>query len=74
MPAEIRTGTSILTLVNVFQTTPEQQQQLIDVLMTATARAMQSDPACQAEMKKVLELARPDVHLYDVISTTHPPC
>ncbi|HKA51229.1 MAG TPA: antibiotic biosynthesis monooxygenase family protein [Candidatus Dormibacteraeota bacterium] len=108
MPTEIRTGTSLLTLVNVFHTTPERQQQLIDVLMTATARAMsrqpgfvsanvhasrdglrvvnyaqwesveafeamQADPACQAEMKKVLELTRPDVHFYDVISTTHPP-
>src|SRR5215471_8530606 len=91
---EIVPGAALLTLVNVFETTPDTQRKLIELLTaeteevmsrqlgfvsanlhasrdglrvvnyaqwesTAAFEAMQADPACQAEMKKVLELTRP---------------
>ena len=108
MPTEIKPGTSLLTLVNVFKTTPETQQQLLDVLTVATDEemaqqpgfvsanlhasrdglrvvnyaqwesieafeAMRANPACQVHMRKAEQIAGADVHLYDVVSTTHAP-
>jgi quinol monooxygenase YgiN len=108
MPTEITPGTALLTLVNVFETTPETQQQLLDVLTAATDaemskqpgfvsanlhasrdglrvvnyaqwesteafEMMRANPACRAHMVKAEEIAKPDVHLYDVISSTHAP-
>src|SRR5262244_670184 len=105
---EIRPGTALLTLVNVFETTPDTQQKLIELLTTQTDEvmsrqpgfvsanlhasrdglrvvnyaqwesteafeAMRRNPVCQASMGKVEKLARPDVHLYDVVSTAYPP-
>jgi len=104
----IRPGTSLLTLVNVFQTTPENQQKLLDVLTIATEEAMsrqpgfvsanlhrsrdglrvvnyaqwesaeafeamRNNPICRVHMEQAERLARPDVHLYDVVSTSYPP-
>ena len=105
---EIRPGTALLTLVNVFETTPETQQKLIELLTKETDQVMsrqpgfvsanlhssrdglrivnyaqwesteafqaaRRNPVCQASMARVAKLAKPDVHLYDVVSTAYPP-
>ncbi len=41
---EIKPGTSLLTLVNVFETTPETQQRVIELLTIATDEAMSRQP------------------------------
>jgi len=104
----IRPGTALLTLVNVFETTPESQQKLIELLTTETEEvmsrqpgfvssnlhasrdglrvvnyaqwesteafeAMRRNPVCQASMGRVERVAKPDVHMYDVVSTAYPP-
>lgn len=108
MPTEITPGTSLLTLVNVFETSPETQQKLLEILTVATDeemskqpgfvsanlhasrdglrvvnyaqwesteafKAMLANPACRGHMDEAEKLAKPDVHLYDVVSTTHAP-
>ena len=44
MPTEIKTGTSLLTMVNVFETTPETQKQLVDALHGATEAVICKQP------------------------------
>ena len=41
---EIRPGTALLTLVNVFETTPDTQQKLIELLTTETEEVMSRQP------------------------------
>jgi heme-degrading monooxygenase HmoA len=41
---EIRTGRSLVTLINVFTVEPAQQQRLIDVLVEATEAVMNTMP------------------------------
>ena len=106
MTTEIKPGTSLLTLVNVFETTPDTQQQLLDVPTAATDEemsrqpgfvsanlhtsrdglrvvnyaqwesteafeAMRANPACRVHMDKAERIAKADVHLYDVLSSSH---
>jgi heme-degrading monooxygenase HmoA len=42
--AEIRTGQSLVTLINVFTVAPEKQQQLVDTLVEATEAVMNKLP------------------------------
>ena len=44
LPTEIKQGTSLVTLVNVFTTTPETQRQLLDLLTSATTETMARQP------------------------------
>jgi quinol monooxygenase YgiN len=108
MPTQIKTGTSLVTLVNVFETTPETQQRLLELLTIATdeeiakqpgfvsanlhtsrdglrvvnyaqwesveaLQAMLSDPACRVHIDEAEKIAKPDVHLYDVVCTAAAP-
>jgi len=105
---EIVPGAALLTLVNVFETTPDTQRKLIELLTaeteevmsrqpgfvsanlhasrdglrvvnyaqwesTAAFEAMRRNPVCQASMGRVERVAKPDVHMYDVVSTAYPP-
>jgi quinol monooxygenase YgiN len=44
MTVEIRTGTGIATLINVFETTPETQQELLALLHEATVDSASKHP------------------------------
>jgi heme-degrading monooxygenase HmoA len=107
MPTEIKPDTSMLMLVNVFETTPETQQPLIDASTVATEEEMskqpgfvsaklhasrdglrvanhvqwesaaafetiRANPTCRVHMEKAERIAKPDIHLYDVASTSFP--
>jgi hypothetical protein len=108
MGTEIKAGTSLLTLVNVFATTPETQPRLLEILTDATTEEvakmpgfvsanlhasrdglrivnyaqwesvedlerMLSDPDCRVHLDEAERISKPDVHFYDVVSTTHAP-
>ncbi|MEK9506266.1 antibiotic biosynthesis monooxygenase family protein [Gaopeijia maritima] len=40
----IQSGTSLLTLINVFTVSPERQQELVDLLVHATDHTMRAQP------------------------------
>lgn len=100
--SEIRTGTSVITLVNVFATTPENIDEFLEAANAQTPkvverpgcisanihvsrdrlrvvnyaqweseeafRGMLADPELVAGRERMEAIAKPDVHVYDVVA------